>query len=162
MFRDYLNGGFVFVSCDISAPNSNERISISRKGYDIQPCWISRKSYSVKLFKKDGSELKIFIRQFPLTPVFGMTIHKSQGLTLQKIAINIKDGDLFENKQLHVALSRVVALEGLFIINISYEIVKTPYAAQIKREIEEHVIISNLNYEIYDICDKLSNITVQI
>lgn len=45
-------------------------------------------------------------RQFPLTPAYCVTIHKSQGQTLHKIGI-VADTDAFAHGQVYVALSRV-------------------------------------------------------
>ena len=44
-------------------------------------------------------------RQFPVRPAFAMTIHKSQGQTLDTVGIRLQD-PIFAHGQLYVALSR--------------------------------------------------------
>lgn len=50
--------------------------------------------------------------QLPLTPAFGVTIHKSQGLTLEKVVVELGPKD-FANGLAFVTISRVNTLAGL-------------------------------------------------
>ncbi len=53
-------------------------------------------------------------RQFPIRPCFGITSNKSQGQTLSKVGIYLKQ-DFFSHGQLYVALSRVTSTKNISI-----------------------------------------------
>ncbi|XP_070513036.1 ATP-dependent DNA helicase pif1-like [Cardiocondyla obscurior] len=55
-------------------------------------------------------------KQFPLCLSYGLTIHKSQGSSLQSAVIDIGNC-IFNCGQTYVALSRVTSLKGLHLIN---------------------------------------------
>jgi len=55
-------------------------------------------------------------KQFPLCLSYGITIHKSQGLSLQSVVMDIGNST-FNCSQVYVALSRIICLEGLHLIN---------------------------------------------
>ena len=78
-----------------------------------------------------GSEITRL--QFPLTLAWGVTIHKVDGLTLDKIVVDMK-GSHFSPGQAYVALSRVKKLEGLHIINFNAKAIKA--SQDVKNEME--------------------------
>lgn len=67
---------------------------------------------------KDGKErILASFTQYPLKLAYAITIHKSQGMTLDEARIDC--GRCFENGQGYVALSRLRSIEGLFIDDIN-------------------------------------------
>ena len=61
-------------------------------------------------------------KQFPLCLAYGITIHKSQGMTLDKLFVDCTR--IFEKGQIYVALSRIKTLNGLFLKNFNPNKVK--------------------------------------
>jgi ATP-dependent DNA helicase PIF1 len=57
------------------------------------------------------------MKQIPLLPSYALTIHKSQGMTLDAAIIDCKN--IFACGQLYVALSRVRNIEKLKVINFN-------------------------------------------
>lgn len=57
--------------------------------------------------------------QYPLKLAYGITIHKSQGMTLDKLVVDC--ARIFERGQSYVAMSRVRTLEGLYLKNFEPE-----------------------------------------
>ena len=53
--------------------------------------------------------------QIPLMAAWAMTVHKSQGMTLEKVEVDLSRN--FEEGMAYVALSRATSLEGLKVIS---------------------------------------------
>ena len=66
----------------------------------------------------------LYISQIPLILSWAITIHKSQGITLDSAIIDAGD-NIFECGQIYVAFSRVKTLDGLFLANFNHKKIKT-------------------------------------
>ncbi|XP_045173548.2 uncharacterized protein LOC123535080 [Mercenaria mercenaria] len=70
-----------------------------------------------------GSDIAIR-EQYPLKLAFGLTIHKAQGMTLDRVEIDCRD--IFRQGQLGVALSRASTSSGLRVINFHPRYIMKP------------------------------------
>ena len=77
----------------------------------------NNKTFTFKPFLWESNDVKgLFIKQYPLILAWSITIHKSQGTTLDMAYIDVGNS-IFLPGQLYVALSRVKSLDGLFLIS---------------------------------------------
>ena len=70
-----------------------------------------------------NNEPKAIRMQYPLRLAYAITIHKSQGMTLDSLFVDCKR--IFEKGQAYVAMSRVKTLSGLYLCNFSKDRVYT-------------------------------------
>lgn len=95
------------------------------KKIDIEVKIPSNGKFVKNIYKDDnGDEIeeevfaetkKIIREQFPLRLAYGITVHKSQGMTFDKLIVDC--GKFFADGQGYVALSRTRSFDGLYPIN---------------------------------------------
>ena len=81
--------------------------------------------------------------QFPITAAYAITIHKSQGLTLNHVLTDIGN-TVFTCGQAYVALSRVKSIEGLHLINFDLRSIKALDSAILEYNRLRHEFRSHL------------------
>lgn len=82
--------------------------------------------------------------QYPLRLAWGITIHKSQGLTFDKVIVDLSRG-IFADGQTYVALSRARSLQGLYLTSEikNYHVRTGEEVIQFAKEFNDSINIEN-------------------
>lgn len=113
IFKRYFNGKIGVVNSldeeKIVVETDGELITVSKESWENTRYSVSREDG-----KLEQEVLGIF-SQFPLRLAWAITIHKSQGLTFEKLMIDA--GAAFASGQVYVALSRSTSLDGIVLLS---------------------------------------------
>lgn len=122
-----------------------------------------QKSYTLDANKNIQEDVLGSFEQFPVRLAWAVTIHKSQGLTFDRIIVDA--GNSFASGQVYVALSRCRTLEGIVLKSkITPEIIFNDkrvsgfqYATNANDKIDEILNAEKYDYSIEKILNKIDN-----
>lgn len=109
--KRWVNGTLGIVS---KLTDTSIEVTIDGMKYDVTPSEFKQQEAIYQNGKIEYIPV-LTVKQFPLVLAYAITIHKSQGMTYQKVACDISN--TFAKGQAYVALSRCSSLDGLFLLN---------------------------------------------
>ena len=97
------------VTIKVRTNDDNKLIEVEQQDWENNKYTINEQTKQVQ------SEVIGTFVQFPLRLAWAITIHKSQGLTFSKAALDV--GDIFQSGQAYVAFSRLQSIQGLILLS---------------------------------------------
>ena len=108
----------VLIKFDSEKVGARRKMKLRKSASDSVPIEIEETRFTVGTY----SAQEVIRRQFPLTLCYASTIHKVQGLSLDKIVVTFDK--YFQGGHTYVALSRSRSLEGLYLRNFNKQYIK--------------------------------------
>jgi ATP-dependent DNA helicase PIF1 len=107
---DYVNGSLGWVESCSQWSSAIEVRLMNPSAAGVDRVWLEPFTFEMK---NGEGRITATATNFPVSLAYAMTIHKTQGATLDKVLINAND--FWEVGQCYVALSRVKSPQGLFL-----------------------------------------------
>ena len=108
----------VLIKFDNEKVGARRKMKLKKSASDSVPIEIEEARFTVGTY----SAQEVIRKQFPLTLCYASTIHKVQGLSLDKIVVTFDK--YFQGGHTYVALSRSRSLEGLYLRNFNKQYIK--------------------------------------
>lgn len=158
--KRYFNGKIAQIT-DLNAEEITVLIEGSSDPYTLKKETWEQKAYSLDAEKNIKEEVLGSFEQYPIRLAWAVTIHKSQGLTFDKVIIDA--GKSFTSGQVYVALSRCRTLEGIVlkseitpqVIFSDQRILKFQDDTQMEAPMEEILQKEKYDFFLYKLLQKL-------
>ncbi|NXA19934.1 PIF1 helicase, partial [Ibidorhyncha struthersii] len=119
-------------------------------------CGVTQVIKMEKWVFKGPSGVHLSRQQLPLKLAWAISIHKSQGMSLDCVEISLSR--VFENGQAYVALSRARSLAGLRVLDFDPKVVRAdPSVLQFYRQLRRHQLLTQDSLHTHSDADEKEN-----